>query len=586
MKRARSLLLPPVFHTSPKTMLLASCLLLGLGGYLLLSPARALENGPLAIQEMLQPNGLMVLVAPQPALPTFTATLHYQIGSAHEWRGLYGVTELLADLLMDPGPGSRNPAFETTLLGQLDQVDTLLRFKRQALADAPASTALNLQIEISSLETQLGTLQQQLAANSVLRLSELLYLERGASRPRVSVSPSEVQVTLTLPSDQLSFFMASERLRMLTSSTRGFYGAREKLAQRRTVESQRPGTRLLNSLLATTFQTHPFGRPSPETPSIRHIAREEAEQFARLMLRPSLSVIALAGGVRTDEVRTLAAQYLGDIPRSREPEPIHETEPRQQGLRRVETLLDAPSEVLMAFPRTAAGLPAESPLLPILAELLQDERGGLLAPLKREGLASTVTAVWYPAATPFGTLQANTLIVGAQAAPSTSYETLESRLLSILSTLAEKGPDDEALEAARRRVITRLDSAFLDPSQLAPMMARAYAQFKQSATLNLLYQRIHDVSSTDVKTSAAALFAPENTSIGILHPKTMPSAHAEESHDDGHASREEAAHADTPKADGHGADGHGADTPKAAAPAAPAAAQPEAAPAAQHGEGH
>lgn len=493
------------------------------------SRATALESGPLFAQEMRQANGLMVVVSPQPVLPTFTATIHYQIGSAHEWQGLYGATELLAQLLFDSQPGTRDPAQELNVLGQLDQVDVGLRRRRLDLQVSPAASAPQIMSDVSMLQGQLNSLQESLASTSFFRIAELLYLERGSIGPTVTVTPTEVQVTVTLPSDQLSFFMALERMRMLSFSSRGFYAAREKLANQRSLEDKEPSTRLFRGLLASAYHLHPFGHMQADAGSIQSISRDELEQFYRLELRPSLTVISLAGGVRADEVRNLAAQYWGDIPRGREPDPLPQVEPNQSGLRKTEIIADAPTEVMMAFPRSAAGASPAGPLLPLLTELLADPEAGLLTPLTVQGLAESVVALQYPPASPLSSLYPDVLMVGAKAAQGASAERLEAAIRGILDTLATDGPSPMALEGARARLKARMARSMTEPTLAAPMLARAYATFGEVEVLNRFYTRLDSVSASDVRMLARTLFAESNTNLALLHAEAKAEAgHAED----------------------------------------------------------
>lgn len=525
------------------TLTVALCGVVVMGAAVMLerSSARAVESGPLFAQEMRQANGLMVLVSPQPVLPTFTATIHYQVGSAHEWQGLYGVAEVLGELILDSQPGTRDPAAEGVLLGQLAQLDLELRRKRQLLQITPPREAIVLQASVSALETQLTALQQQLAINSFFRISELLYLERGGIGPTVKVSPTEVQLSVTLPSDQLSFFMGMERMRMLSFSPRSFYGVREKLAERRTREQLEPGNRLLRTTLSAAYQVHPYGRYQADAASVRGIAIEEVEQFYRQFLSPAQTVISIVGGVRADEVRALAAQYWGDVPKGREPELLEPLEPPQSGLRRVEVVADAPSEVLMVFPRSVADAESSGMLMPLLAELLADPRAGVLASLHASGMAEDVVAMQYPPAPPLGTRHPDLLVVGARATGRTTVEELETQLREILRTLATTGPEPAVFEGARRRLLTRLGHHFTDPTLAAPMLARAFATFGEVDVLNRLYHKLETVTSAEVQALATVLFADKNTTIGSLHPAIIRTeGHSDEAQADAHDGADEA----------------------------------------------
>lgn len=514
-------------------------------GTAIYSGARAQSAGPLMVQEMRQANGLTVLVAPQPALASFTATIHYTIGSAYEWQGLFGAAELLGQLLLDGTSqvGTRDPGLENYLLGQLDQLDAELRRQQQALMLADARSAPSLQASISGLQQQAGTLMAQLDGNSFMRITEQLYAERGAVGPVVRVTPAEVQLTVTLPSEQLSFFFGVERMRILGFSSRGFYSARRALQEKRRLEESRPANRLIQGVLASVFQVHPFGRFQAGSEALSGIGRDELEMFNRLVFRPSQRVIALAGGVRTDEARELAARYFGDIPRTREPELLEVLEPRQSGQRRIEVVADSISELLMAFPRASLPVSQESPLIPLLLELLGDPGDGVLSALYAEGLASRVTVTRYPSAPPLGTRYPDAILIGATALGRTTPEQLEARIRVLLDGLAQSGPSPAALEGARRRLLTRLAAQLETPSLLAPLLARAWATSGDAEALNRLYVGIETVSASQLQEASRILFHEHLSTVGILH--------ADRNHDEAEAQGDGAGAEAPPAAEGH-----------------------------------
>lgn len=542
----------------------AALVLLAALGALLRPEVSAQNAGPLMVQEMRQANGLTVLVAPQPALSTFTATVHYAIGSGYEWQGLYGAAELLSQLLLDGTPqvGTRDPGLEAFLLGQLDQLDAELRRTQQALLLADARTAPGLHASISSLKQQLQTLITQQDSLRFLKITEQLYAERGSVGPSVHVTPAEVQLTVTLPSDQLSFFFGVERMRMLGFSSRGFYATRQTLLEQRRQEELRPSYQLIQGVLANAFQVHPFGQFLARSEALGGIGRDELEMFHRLVFRPSLSVIALAGGVRTDEARALAARYLGDIPRPREPELLEALEPPQAGQRRVEVVAESESEVLMAFPRASLPLALETPILPILLSYLGDPGDGLLSKLYREGLAKRLEVTRYPSAPPFGTRYPDLVLIAATALGRTPPELLEQRIRALLDSLAKDGPSPVALEGARRRVQTRLATQLETPALLAPLLARAWACTGDVEALNRLYTGLESVSGVQLQEAARILFHEHQATVGILH--------ADRNRNEGEHGTGDAAEGDAP-AHAEASASHGEQAPAPAAPATDAA---------------
>src|SRR5262249_47045560 len=99
--------------------------------------------------------------------------------------------------------------------------------------------------------------------------------------------------------------------------------------------------RLSEQMEAALYLNHPYGRP---VIGWRHemegLTREDALEFYKRFYTPNNAILVVAGDVSAEEVKTLAEQTYGQVPRVAEVKPrIRPQEPKQEAPRTV-TLAD------------------------------------------------------------------------------------------------------------------------------------------------------------------------------------------------------------------------------------------------------
>src|SRR5207244_4653444 len=106
-----------------------------------------------------------------------------------------------------------------------------------------------------------------------------------------------------------------------------------------------PDARLGEQMTAALYLNHPYGRPVIGwRHEIEKLDREDALAFYRRFYTPNNAVLVIAGDVTADEVRQLAEETYGQVPR------VAEIKPR---LRPQEPVQEAPRTVTLADPRVA-----------------------------------------------------------------------------------------------------------------------------------------------------------------------------------------------------------------------------------------
>src|SRR5262249_43403913 len=137
-----------------------------------------------------------------------------------------------------------------------------------------------------------------------------------------------------------------------------------------------PAARLGEQMDAALYLNHPYGRPVIGwRHEIEQLDREGALEFYRRFYTPNNAIVVVAGDVTPEEVRALAQETYGKIPRVAEIKPrLRPQEPVQQAPRTV-TLADAhvTKPILSRYylvPWSTAARGGESEALDVLTHIL------------------------------------------------------------------------------------------------------------------------------------------------------------------------------------------------------------------------
>lgn len=205
----------------------------------------------LTVSESVLPNGLRLIVLPQPRHRVVSITLALSAGSAFDPVGKEGVADLLARLL-PRGAGTRSAA---DIASQIEQLGG-------SLGVVSDPDALTIQIDLTSNH----------AAAAFALLSDLVL------RP-------------TLDTTQVALY-------------------RNEALARIAVEQENSASLASRVLLIGAYRQHPYGRrPTPQ--SVRTILRSDVVAFHRARVRPTGAVLVIAGDITPAAATQLATRTLG-----------------------------------------------------------------------------------------------------------------------------------------------------------------------------------------------------------------------------------------------------------------------------------
>jgi zinc protease len=284
-----------------------------------------------------------------------------------------------------------------------------------------------------------------------------------------------------------------------------------------------PAARLGEQMEAALYLNHPYGRPVIGwRQEIEKLNRQDALDFYRRFYTPNNAVLVVAGDVTPAEVKKLAEETYGKVPRVTEVPPrIRPQEPVQSAPRTV-TLADPrvtqPSlQRYYLAPNANATNPGESAALEVLAHILGRGANSRLykALVVDQGIAVSAGASYDGTS-----LDPTRLAVYGSPKPGTSLPQLEAAIDGVLTEVIDKGVTADELDRTKNRMIA--DAIYANDSQST--LARWYgAALTTGATVDQVRawpDRIRAVTAKDVQDAARQWLDKRRSVTGYLVKET------------------------------------------------------------------
>jgi zinc protease len=277
--------------------------------------------------------------------------------------------------------------------------------------------------------------------------------------------------------------------------------------------------RLAEQMEAALYLNHPYGRPVIGwRQEIEGLTREDALEFYKRFYTPNNAILIVAGDVTPEEVKQLAEETYGRVPRVAEVKPrVRPQEPKQEAPRTV-TLSDPrvtqPSlSRYYLSPSYTSGRPGEAEAIDLLTHILgRGANSRLYQKLVVESSVAVSAGASY-----YGTaLDATRLGVYATPKPGTSLTQIEAAIDAVIAEVLEKGVTEEELERSRNRLIA--DAVYAQDSQSS--LARWYgASLATGLTIEQIRSwptRLRAVTVDDVKKAARDVLDKRRSVTGYL----------------------------------------------------------------------
>ncbi|MBL8142633.1 MAG: insulinase family protein [Acidobacteria bacterium] len=478
----------------------------------------------LEVEEFVLENGMTFLLVPRKGDPAVSAGWVAKVGSVNERPGITGISHLFEHMMFKGTRtiGTTNIEQDLAVMARMDAVKSRIVTEELAqqqklrlgeitdIADPKQRTPRHQQ-----LLDELADLEKQAKALIVANEFDKIYTAAGASSMNATTSQDLTLYFINVPSNKLElwFWMESDRLRHPVF--REFYTERDVVAEERRLRiDSTPTGKLDEQFDAIFWNASPYHWPVVGWPSDLHaITREEAQAYYDLNYAPNNLAACLVGDFDPRQVKALAQQYFGRLPRNpRDPLPVRTTEVEPLGERRFIASADTSPEVELRYLTVADGHVDEFAL--VVAGALLNGRTGRLY---------------------------KSLVLGQQVASNAGagQNGLKWQGYFSFSGTARAGKTPEDVEAALEQEIRKLQDEVVDERELQKVknIFEAGNYRRLQSNLALMFQllaaeagrgwqafnddpkRLAAVTPADIQRVAKTYFVPERRAVATYYTK-------------------------------------------------------------------
>lgn len=266
---------------------------------------------------------------------------------------------------------------------------------------------------------------------------------------------------------------------------------------------------------ATAFLAHPYQNPVLGWPSdIEKWTQGDLEAFFKTYYAPNNATMVVVGDVDPEAVFDLAERKLGSIPRQPPGPEMRTVEPEQTGERRLVVERAAQAPYVIAGFHSGTPRDADRPALDLLMTILVDGDSSRLHRRLVEEAGAAIEVDGFVD----GGFDPKLSWIWATLPPDGDTDAVEALLWEELARIADSGVTEAELARAKR--IHRADYW----RNLKTISGKADAM-GQYAVIEGDFRRLFDAPARDaavtndqIRAVAAKVFAPNNSTVGILQP--------------------------------------------------------------------
>ncbi len=469
------------------------------------------------VTEFTLPNGMHFIVCERHEAPVVSFHTYVNAGSVDDPSGKTGLAHMFEHMAFKgtASIGSLNWPAEKQAMQAIEQVYDRYDAERNKGHLADPATLKKLHEEVAAAIEKADTFVDE-------NLYPNLIEENGGVGMNASTGEDSTNYFYSLPSNRIELWFLLESSRFIAPVFREFYKERDVVREERRMRTEsEPQGKLLEVMLATAFEAHPYKNPAIGWPSdIDHLRVRDAEAFFREYYGPSNITMAIVGDVNPADARRLAEKYFGPVVKRPLPTPVITVEPPQEGEKKAEVVFQSQPLEFIAYKR-ADQYDKDDPVYDVLSSILSSGRTGLLyRELVRDkkialdaGCASEMPGGKYP----------NLFLFYLAPNLGKTLEENEKALYAVLDRMTKTKVDDVTLARVKTKTRAGLIRQLDSNSGLAEALASHYSDYGDWRKLFTEVDEIDKVTADDVERVAKSLFDPlARTSGWIAQPKESP----------------------------------------------------------------
>ncbi|HET9795433.1 MAG TPA: pitrilysin family protein [Thermoanaerobaculia bacterium] len=411
------------------------------------------------ITEYRLPNGLQVLLFPDPTKPTATVNVTYRVGSRNEEYGETGMAHLLEHLMFKGTPEHKNIYGEMTSHGARNNAST--------------------------------------------------WFDRTNYFETFDASDANVKWALELEADRMihSFISQKDLASEMTVVRNEFESGENE-----------PARILEERVLSTAYLWHNYGHSTIGARSdIENVPIPHLQAFYRMYYQPDNATLLVAG--RFDPEKTLAwiQEDFGKIPKPARVLPTFYTqEPTQDGERDVDLRRVGDVQELAVAYHVPAGSHPDAAPIDLLVQILADTPAGRLhKSMVETHQASSIGGYLQPLHDP------GFVIFDAEVPPEKPLDVARKTMLATLDGLASAPFTAEELERARTQLLKDIDLTLNVTSRVGIELSE-WIGMGDWRLFFLHRDQVRKATLADVQRVAAEYLKPSNRTVGAFYPTPKP----------------------------------------------------------------
>lgn len=420
-------------------------------------------DGRLPFEETILDNGLRVISLEDHSAPICAVQLWYHVGSKDEQPDRQGFAHMFEHMMFRG----------TDRLGPKDHFD----FIRRTGGDCNAFTAFDQTVYV-----------QELPAN---QLEMVLWLE-------------------------------AERMSALKIDEGGFATERKVVEEERRLGLNQPYGDVLEKLLKEAFTVHPYRwSPIGQIEHLRASTADDIQKFWDTFYVPNNCTLVVVGDVKGDDVRRLAQQSFGWIPRCADPPRITVQEPEQTALKRTTiTPENGPVPIAGIGFRSVP----EGHVDAIGLDLLMNILGGgessriYLDLVRRKEKAVEALGAYV------GFEQAGFAVLAGVTLPFGDTDGVLSGCWEQVEKIKAEGVTGDELAKARKQALRGDVTTLLSVASKANVLGQAATLFGDAQEANARIRRMETITAADLQRIAQTYLVRERANEFVIKPSLMSAA--------------------------------------------------------------
>ncbi|MDP3516415.1 MAG: pitrilysin family protein [Pseudohongiella sp.] len=466
------------------------------------------------VSEFTLDNGLHFIVIERPVAPVATFVTFVNVGGVDEPVNNTGVAHIFEHMAFKGSSriGTNDHEAEQQALQRMD--DAYRAWLAESYSTAP---------DQSRLDSLWQTFEQwQTQAGSYIKSEEFSQIieREGGVGLNAFTSADATGYFYSLPQNKAELWFFLEAERFMDPVFREFYVEKDVIMEERRMRTDsNPQGRLLEEFLSVAYSAHPYRNPVIGWASdITATTIADTQRFFETYYVPSNMTIAIAGDVKTEEMRALAEKYFAAMPAAPHPPAVKTIEPAQRGERRFVIEEQSQPLFIAGYKTVAAGHP-DAAALEMLSQILSAGRTSRLYQrmVQDEQLALGVQALTGFPGSRFPSLFVTFAVPNMGVSLASVEQVINEEIEKAKQGDIHQEELDRAVTNARAGVVRGLNSNM----GLALGLAQAHAQRGDWREAFSYLEDLEAVTLADLQRVAQLYLVPGNRTVGMINNSSV-----------------------------------------------------------------